>query len=37
MTVKEEREILIKEIERLLKEASNCELRCAYRLLLAMQ
>lgn len=36
MTAKEEREILIKELKRLINEASNYELRCAYILLLSM-
>ena len=34
MTAKEEREILIKKLKRLINEASNYELRCAYILLL---
>lgn len=37
MTAREEREILIKELKRIKNTASNYELRCAYRLLLAMQ
>lgn len=37
MTDHEEREILIKELKRLLNEASNYELRCAYILLLSMK
>lgn len=36
MTDHEEREILIKELKRLINEASNYELRCAYILLLSM-
>lgn len=37
MTAKEEREILIKELKRIMHTASNYDLRCAYIFLLAMQ
>lgn len=37
MTAREEREILIKELKRIMKTASNYELRCAYILLLNMK
>lgn len=37
MTAREEREILIKELKRIMNTASNYELRCAYTFLLAMQ
>ncbi len=37
MTAKEEREILIKEIERLLKDANNRELNFVYTMLLNMR
>lgn len=36
MTAREEREILIKELKRIMNIASNYELRCAYILLLSM-
>lgn len=36
MTAREEREILIKELKRIMNTASNYELRCAYILLLSM-
>lgn len=37
MTAREEREILIKELKRIMHTASNYELRCAYILLLNMK
>lgn len=37
MTAKEEREVLIREIERLLKDASNHELNFVYTMLLNMK
>lgn len=36
MTAREEREILIKELKRIMNTASNYKLRCAYILLLSM-
>lgn len=36
MTAREEREILIKELKRVMNTASNYELRCTYILLLSM-
>lgn len=36
MTAREEREILFKELKRIMHTASNYELRCAYILLLSM-
>ena len=37
MTAREEREILIKELKRIMNTASDDELRCAYILLLNMK
>lgn len=37
MTAKEEREILIKELKRIMHTATNFQLRLAYRFLLALQ
>ncbi len=37
MTAREEREILIKELKRIMNTANNYELRCAYILLLNMK